>query len=137
MALALLRRNNVIQHLIHRQFRQHHDLRDALCGLAVGAFEGVDEVVEHDVGRAESFDGVGEQGFGVAGRVGLVEAVGNVGRGHDVGGGRAEVVVEGAFGGFVEFFGVRAFVGGCWIGDAVRCGNRGIWRRFDHFQVPK
>ena len=47
---ALFRWHNVIQYLIHRQFRQHHDLRDALRGFAVGAFEGVDEVVEHDVG---------------------------------------------------------------------------------------
>lgn len=81
----LFRRHNVIQHLVHCQFRQHHDLRDALRGLAVGALEGVDEVVEHHVGRAQGFAGVGEQGFVVAGRVGLVEAVGVVGRGHHVG----------------------------------------------------
>ena len=43
--------------------------------------------------------------------------------------GRLEVVIEGAVGGFVEFFGIEGFVGGCWI------GFRWVGCRFDHDAV--
>jgi len=118
--VCLFRRHNFIQHSIHRQLRQHHNLRNTLRGLAVRTLEQIGEVVQHDVGRAEGFDGVDQQGFAVAGRVGLVEAVGGVRRGHDVGCHRAEVVVEGAVGGFVESLRIRAFVGGRWVGFDFR-----------------
>ena len=91
----------VIQRLIHRQFPQHHQLCNANRGSALGGGERGGEVVEHFAGGAEGFAGVGQQGFGVVGGVGEVHGVGFVDRGHDAGAG-AEVVVEGAFGGFVE-----------------------------------
>jgi hypothetical protein len=44
------------------------------------------------------------------------------------GDGRFEVVIEGAVGGFVEFFGIEGFVGGCWIGFRwVGCGFEHRW----------
>jgi hypothetical protein len=51
------------------------------------------------------------------------------GAGHDWGG-RGEVMVEGAFGGFVEFFGIEGFVGGCEVGF----WRVGCW--FDHGEAP-
>jgi len=76
-------------------------LRNANRGFAVGGGEGGGEVVVHFAGGAEGFAGVGQQGLGVVGGVGEVHAVGFVDRGHDAGAG-AEVVVEGAFGGFAH-----------------------------------
>lgn len=95
----------MIQRLIHRQFPQHHDLRDSQGRLAMGRIEHGGEVAEHFAGRAQGFAGVGEQRFGVVGRVGEEHRFRLVGRAHDMGAG-VEVVIEGAVGGVVEFSGV-------------------------------
>jgi hypothetical protein len=100
-----IKRNfNLIQRLIDGDFAEHHDLGDAQCGFAVWGVEHGGEVEEHFAGGAEGFAGVGEQGFAVVLRVGEVHAFGLLGAGHDLAGG-FEVVVEGAFGGFVESLG--------------------------------
>jgi len=120
---------DVVEGLVYGEFAEHDDLGDAQCGFAVGGVECGGEVVEHFAGGAEGFAGVREQGFGVALRVGEVHGFGFVGAGHDWGG-RGEVMVEGAFGGFVEFFGIEGFVRGCEVGFWWV----GCW--FDHGETP-
>jgi len=120
---------DVIQRLVDGDFAEHHDLGDAQCGFAVRGVEHGGEVEEHFAGGAEGFAGVGEQGFAVVLGVGEVHAFGLLGAGHDLAGG-FEVMVEGAFGGFVESLGVGGFVGGCGVGFWWV----GCW--FDHGETP-
>jgi len=100
----------MIQRLIHRQPRNHNHLRNSQRSLAVRRLQDCGEVAEHFAGGAERFAGVGQQGFAVVGGVGQEHGVVRGVAAHDAllwG----EVVVEGAFGGFVEGSGVGELVG--------------------------
>ena len=103
--LHLRLRLDVIQRLIHRQPRDHHHLRDTQRGFSVRGLQYGGEVVEHFTGGIEGLAGVGQQGFAVVGGVGQEHGVVFGVAAHDALL-RGEVMVEGAFGGFVEFFGI-------------------------------
>jgi hypothetical protein len=62
----------------------------------------VDQVMNHDIDRGQRFDQIHHQGFGRGFRVYGKQGTDGARGGLDVGG-RGEVVIEGAFGGFVEF----------------------------------
>ncbi|MNL61117.1 hypothetical protein D3C87_1849990 [compost metagenome] len=61
----------------------------------------VRQVHGHDIGRCQRRAGMGQQRFGIELGVDGEHGAGFAWRGHDVGG-RIEVMVERAFGGFVE-----------------------------------
>jgi len=98
----LLRQLQIIQHPIHRQFPEHDQLRDAHQCSALGWFHQSGEFLGDGFGGGEGFAGVGQQVFvfGVGGDG--VHGAGAEGRWG--GAGWAEVMVEGAVGGLVEFF---------------------------------
>jgi hypothetical protein len=82
---------------------QSHTVRHSAQGQrhrAAGAVEVVGEVAGDDADGQEVFGGVGHEGFGVGAGGEFEEAVFTFGMWFD---GWFEMVVEGAFGGFVEF----------------------------------
>jgi len=103
----------IIQRPIHRQFTQHDQLRNAQQHMSLRAVHQPGEVSGHGFGASQGFRGIGQQFFAVdAGG----DEVTSVGFEHRFSGEqRIEVVIEGAFGGFVECLGVEGLVGrgGC------------------------
>ncbi|MOA27246.1 hypothetical protein D3C78_1481080 [compost metagenome] len=89
----------------------------------------IHQIVGHDIGRRQRFAGVHQQGFGTEFGVHDEHGAGCARGGHDVGA-RVEVVIERALGGFVELFGVGAFVRG------GRVGFRRIWSYLEHKNLP-
>ena len=94
--------------------------------------EVVSEVAGDGADGQEVFGGVGHEGFSVGAGGEFEEAVLTFGMWFD---GWFEMVVEGAFGGFVEFLGIGGFVGrgvvgfwrmGCWlVHDEYSVGESG------------
>ena len=115
--------------MVERPFHhQSHPIRHSAqgqCYRAAGAVEVVGEVAGDGADGQEVFGGVGHQGFGIGAGGEAEEAGFAFGLGF---GAWFEVVVEGAFGGFVEFLGFQRFVGryvwgfggiGCWFDHSV------------------
>lgn len=65
----------MIQRLIHRQLAQHHQLRNPDRSLAMGGLQRGRKVIKHFARRSQGFAGVGQEGFGVVGRVSQVHGV--------------------------------------------------------------
>ena len=121
--------SKIIQRLIHRQFPEHHHLRNAQQRLANRPLHQRGHIPQHHRRRTQRFTGVRQQFLGGDFGVGEEHGVGCVGRGHNLAGG-VQVVVEGAFGGFAEFSGIGGFVGGDRFGFGwVRCD-------FEHDETP-
>ena len=122
------RRLEVVERAVDGEFAEHDHLLDAEQGIAVGRFEQAGEVAEHDTGRGHGFAGVGQERFGV-----YVRGDDEHGAGCSLRRGLGfEVVIEGAFGGVVQFCRVEGGVGGCWIGFGYGICFRGIRRNFEH-----
>ena len=85
---------------IHRQFTQHDQLRNPQKHMPMRAIHQPGEVGGHGFGRGKGFAGVGQQFFAVDAGGDEVAGVGFEQRFS--GEQRIEVVIEGAFGGFVE-----------------------------------
>ncbi|MNI07826.1 hypothetical protein D3C73_608410 [compost metagenome] len=85
--------------------------------------------MDHHIHRGQRLDQINGQSFERHLRVDGEEGADGARCGFDIGG-RGEVKVEGAFSGFVEFFGI-GFVGGGWI------GVRRIGRYLEHISVSK
>lgn len=98
--------------MVERPFHhQSHPIRHSAQGQrdrAAGAVEVVGEVAGDGADGQEVFGGVGHEGFGVGAGGEAKKAGFAFGLGF---GARFEVVVKGAFGGFVEFLGFQRFVG--------------------------
>jgi len=112
----------VIEHSVHRQFGENDDLLNRQNRAPLRQVDVGGNVAGHQAGLGQGFAGMDQQAFAVLfggnleHRAGFVKA-----QGQGVG---FEVVVEGAFGGFVEFLRIGGFVGrgvvgfwriGCWL----------------------
>lgn len=119
-----LRQLQIIQSPIHRQLPEHDQLRDTQQRPTLRRRQKTGDVLRESLSRSERFTGIDQQLFVfVVRRHGIHPTVFTWRR---RGTGLTEVMVERTVGGFVEFFGVGGFVGGCGIGF----GWVGGW--FDH-----
>ena len=91
---------NMVERPFHHQSHPIRHSAQGQCNRAAGAVEVVGEVAGDGADGQEVFGGVGHEGFGVSAGGEAEEAGFAFGLGF---GARFEVVVEGAFGGFVEF----------------------------------
>ena len=94
---------DVIQRPIHRQFAQHDDLRNTQQGISARPLHLIRQIHGHDIGWCQRLASMAQQGFGIELRVDDEHGAGCARGGFDVGS-QVEVVIEGAVGGFVEFF---------------------------------
>ena len=90
----------IIQRPIHRQLPQHDQLRNPQQHMSMRAVHQTGEVGGHGFGRGQGFAGVGQQFFAVEAGGDEVAGVGLEQRFSGEQG--IEVVIESAFGGFVE-----------------------------------
>ncbi|MNR37378.1 hypothetical protein D3C85_1553880 [compost metagenome] len=89
----------------------------------------IHQIGGHDIGRRQRFAGMHQQGLYIEFGIDDEHGTGFTRRGHDAGAG-AEVMIEGALGGFVGFLGVGGFVRGC------RISVRRVGCDFEHSETP-